>query len=79
MAQPKNREEFKEYCLRKLGHPVIEINVSDEQVDDRVDEAMSFFRDYHYDGSQLVYLKHELTELEFGKRMGFTFLRVFWV
>lgn len=64
MAQPKNREEFKEYCLRKLGHPVIEINVSDEQVDDRVDEAMSFFRDYHYDGSQLVYLKHELTELD---------------
>lgn len=62
MAQPTTREEFKEYCLRKLGSPVIDINVSDEQIDDRVDEAISFFRDYHYDGSQLVYLKHQLTQ-----------------
>jgi hypothetical protein len=64
MAQPSDRESFKEYCLRKLGAPVIEINVADEQVDDRIDEAISFFRDYHYDGSQLVYLKHQLTETE---------------
>ena len=64
MAQPSDRESFKEYCLRKLGAPVIEINVSDEQVEDRIDEAISFFRDYHYDGSQLVYLKHQLTEQE---------------
>lgn len=64
MAQPYDRESFKEYCLRKLGAPVIEINVSDEQVEDRIDEAMSFFRDYHYDGSELVYLKHQLTEQE---------------
>lgn len=64
MAQPIDRESFKEYCLRKIGAPVIEINVSDEQVEDRIDEAISFFRDYHYDGSQLVYLKHELTEEE---------------
>jgi hypothetical protein len=64
MAQPSDRESFKEYCLRKLGSPVIEINVSDEQVEDRIDEAISFFRDYHYDGSQLVYLKHQLTEEE---------------
>lgn len=64
MAQPYDRESFKEYCLRKLGAPVIEINVSDEQVEDRIDEAISFYRDYHYDGSQLVYLKHQLTEQE---------------
>jgi hypothetical protein len=64
MAQPYDRESFKDYCLRKLGAPVIEINVSDEQVEDRIDEAMSFFRDYHYDGSELVYLKHQLTEQE---------------
>jgi hypothetical protein len=64
MAQPSDRESFKEYCLRKLGAPVIEINVADEQVDDRIDEAISFFRDYHYDGSQLVYMKHQLTETE---------------
>jgi len=61
MAQPTSRTEFKKYILRKLGDPVIQINVSDEQVDDRVDEAISFWRDYHYNGSQLVYLKHELT------------------
>jgi len=61
MAQPASRDEFKDYILRKLGQPVIQINVSDEQVEDRVDEAVSFWRDYHYNGSQLVYLKHELT------------------
>jgi hypothetical protein len=64
MALPNDRETFKEYCLRKLGAPVIEINVSDEQIEDRIDEAISFFRDYHYDGSQLVYLKHQLTQEE---------------
>jgi hypothetical protein len=67
MAQPHDRETFKEYCLRKLGAPVIQINVSDEQVEDRIDEAMSFFRDYHYDGSQLVYLKHQLTQEELDR------------
>lgn len=62
MAQPTSREEFKEYILRKLGAPVIDINVAEEQVEDRVDEAVSFWRDYHYNGSQLVYLKHQITE-----------------
>lgn len=57
MAQPTSREEFKDYILRKIGAPVIEINVSEEQVEDRVDEAVSFWRDYHYNGSQMVYLK----------------------
>lgn len=61
MAQPTTREEFKDYILRKLGAPVIEINVSDEQVEDRVDEALDYWNDYHYNGSQLVYLKHQLT------------------
>lgn len=61
MAQPTTREEFKDYILRKMGAPVIEINVAEEQVDDRVDEAMSFWNDYHYNGSQLVYIKHQLT------------------
>jgi hypothetical protein len=62
MAQPTSKEEFKDYVLRKLGAPVIEINVSEEQIDDRVDEAVSFWRDYHYNGSQLVYLKHAITQ-----------------
>jgi len=62
MSQPTSREEFKQYCLRKLGAPVINIDVTPEQVDDRLDEAISFFRDYHYDGSQLIYLKHVITQ-----------------
>lgn len=62
MALPTTREEFKDYCLRKLGSPVIDINVADEQVEDRIDEAISFWRDYHYDGSELNYLKHILTQ-----------------
>jgi hypothetical protein len=64
MAKPTTRAEFKDYVLRKLGHPVIQINVSDEQIDDRIDEAISFWRDYHYSGSQLVYLKHQLTQAD---------------
>ena len=62
MAQPQSREEFKDYILRKIGAPVIQINVSEEQVEDRIDEAVSFWRDYHYNGSQLVYLKHQITQ-----------------
>lgn len=62
MAQPTTREEFKDWILRKLGAPVIQINVADEQVDDRVDEAIDYWRDYHYNGSQLVYLKHQITQ-----------------
>ena len=62
MAQPTTRDEFKDWILRKLGAPVIQINVADEQVDDRIDEAVDFWRDYHYNGSQLVYLKHQITQ-----------------
>jgi hypothetical protein len=62
MAQPTTREQFKDWVLRKLGAPVIDINVSDEQIDDRVDEAVDFWRDYHYNGSQLVYMKHQITQ-----------------
>jgi len=62
MALPQSREDFKDYILRKIGAPVIQINVSEEQIEDRVDEAISFWRDYHYNGSQLVYIKHQLTE-----------------
>jgi hypothetical protein len=62
MAKPTTREQFKEYCLRKLGKPVLEINVADEQVEDRIDEALAYWQDYHYDGSQKVYLSHEVTQ-----------------
>lgn len=62
MAKPTTRKEFKEYCLRKIGAPVIQINVADEQVEDRIDEALSFWNDYHYNGSEHIYLKHKLTQ-----------------
>lgn len=62
MAQPTTRKEFKEWCLRKLGKPVIEINVDPDQVDDRVDEALSYYWDYHFDGAERTYLKHVITQ-----------------
>lgn len=62
MAKPASRQEFKDYILRKLGHPVIQVNVSDEQIEDRVDEALQFWADYHYNGSSQVYLKHQMTQ-----------------
>jgi len=61
MASPTTRSEFKEYCLRKLGKPVIEINVDDDQVEDRIDEALKYYWDYHFDGTERIYYKHTIT------------------
>ena len=61
MAQPTTRAEFKEWCLRKLGKPVIEINVDDDQVEDRIDESLSYYWDYHFDGTERTFLKHIVT------------------
>ena len=55
------RRQFKDYVLRRLGSPVIDINVDDEQVEDRIDDALAKFRDYHYDGTEHVYYQHVLT------------------
>ena len=62
MAQPTDRDSFKEWCLRKLGKPVIEINVDATQIDDRVDEALSYYWDYHFDGTEKMYTKVQLTQ-----------------
>ena len=62
MAVPTTRTEFKEYCLRKLGKPVIEINIDDDQIDDRIDEALRYYWDYHFDGTDKVYYKHQVTQ-----------------
>ena len=61
MAKPQTRKQLKEYCLRQLGHPVIEINVDDDQLEDRIDESIQIYNDYHYDGSEKIYLKHVIT------------------
>tara|TARA_Y100000310_G_scaffold325270_1_gene388498 strand:+ start:1957 stop:2703 length:747 start_codon:yes stop_codon:yes gene_type:complete len=64
MTLPVNRDEFKEYCLRKLGDPVIEINVDDQQVEDRIDDAISYYRDYHFDGTERTFLAHPVTSTD---------------
>lgn len=61
MAAPATRQQFKDYCLRKLGHPVIQINVDDDQVEDRIDEALQFFNEYHFEGCEKIYMKHQFT------------------
>lgn len=57
-----SRQNLKEYALRALGAPVVEINVDDDQLEDRIDEALEFFRLYHYDGIEKMYLKHQVTQ-----------------
>lgn len=61
MALPTSRAEFRSYCLRRLGAPVIEINVSDEQIDDRIDDALQYYMDYHFDGTEKQYYKYQFT------------------
>ena len=68
MSNTNSRAQFKTYCLRKLGFPVIEINVDDDQVEDRIDEALSFWRDYHYDGSYKMYMKHCITQEDIDRQ-----------
>ena len=68
MAKPTTRAEFKTYCLRRLGFPVIEINVDDDQVDDRIDDALAFFNDYHYDGTEKIFMKHRITQEDIDRR-----------
>ena len=62
MALPTSRTEFKDYCLRKLGFPVIEINVEDMQVEDRIDESFSYYWDYHFDGVERDFYKKSITQ-----------------
>ena len=61
MAEPATRENLKQYALRALGKPVIEINADDDQLEDRLDEALQYFAQYHYDGVQRTYLKYKYT------------------
>ena len=67
MASPNTRTTFKEYCLRSLGKPVIEINVDPDQVEDRIDEALQYFSQYHYDGIERIYLKYQITQADIDR------------
>lgn len=58
---PTNRATFKEYCLRRLGKPLNEVNIDDDQIDDRIDDALQYFWDYHFSGSEKTYYKYKVT------------------
>jgi len=77
MAAPNSKATLIDHCLRALGYPVIEINVDDDQVEDRVDEALQFYQHYHSDAVEKVYLKHKVTnsEIEFTAASNGTFVK----
>ena len=62
MAKPATRQQLIDYCLRKLGAPVLEINVDDDQIDDLVDDALQLFNERHFDGVERMYLKYKITQ-----------------
>ena len=68
MASLSTRQGFKDYCLRRLGFPVIDINVDDDQVEDRIDDALQYWTDYHYDGMQKTYYIHPITSEDIQNR-----------
>ena len=61
MAAVTTRQGLIDYCLRRLGQPVVEINVDEDQLEERVDDALEFFQEYHFDGVEKVFLKHVIT------------------
>ena len=66
--QPTSRQTFKDFCLRSLGFPVIQINVSDEQVDDRIDEAIAWWTDYHFEGMFKTYYVYQVQQADITNR-----------
>ena len=72
MAKPTTRDELKEYCLRQLGAPVLEINVADEQVDDLLDDTLQYFNERHFDGVEKTYLKYQISQADIDRGRGGT-------
>ena len=64
MSKPSSRQGLIDYCLRRLGYPVLEINIEDDQIDDLVDDAIQYFNERHYDGIEKVFLKHKLDQTQ---------------
>jgi len=62
MAKPSSRSQLKEYCLRKLGKPVVEVNVDDDQIEDLIDDTIQLYNERVYDGVERVYLKYKITQ-----------------
>jgi len=61
MTQPTTRTTFKDYCKRKLGHPVIELNLDDDQIEDTIDDAITYWQEYHFDGTHPEYVKKQIS------------------
>jgi hypothetical protein len=70
MAKPTTRQELIDYCLRKLGAPVLEINLDDDQIDDLVDDALQYFNERHFDGVERMYLKYKITQADIDRGRG---------
>jgi len=68
MAVPTTRETFKDYIKRKLGHPVIEINIDEDQMEDRIDDALRFWQEYHFDGTEKLFVSHEVTATDISEK-----------
>lgn len=68
MALPTNRNEFKALCLRNCGYPVVEIEIDDQQVEDIIDQCLEYYYDYHFAGSERVFISHKVTEEDFNNR-----------
>jgi hypothetical protein len=67
MSKPSSKQELIDYCLRRLGAPVLEINIADEQIDDLVDDALQYFQERHFDGVERMYLKYQLTQADIDR------------
>ncbi len=70
MSKPSTRQELVDYCLRRLGAPVLEINVDDDQIDDLVDDALQYFHERHFDGVERMYLKYQITQEDIDRGRG---------
>lgn len=70
MARPSTRQGLIDYCKRQLGYPVLQINIDDDQVDDIIDTAIQFFQEWHYDGVETMYLKHQITQEDYDRFRG---------
>jgi hypothetical protein len=64
MARPTTRAQLADYCLRALGAPVMEINIDEDQLEDRIDEAIQFWQEYHSDAMVRSFIKHQVTQEE---------------
>jgi hypothetical protein len=72
MAKPTTRQGLIDYCLRRLGAPVLEINVDDDQIDDLVDDTIQFFNERHFDGVERMYLKYQVSQADIDRARGLT-------